>query len=652
MTDSTRSPQISRRGLLAGATASVAATAGCVGRFQQLIGRGDERQLTLDITTLPAELDPFGVRIANTLRSNLEAVGINTTLTLASARNLAEAVLLRHDFDIYVGQLPYVRAPDPDALFPLFRSTFDTEVGWQNPFGFTHLGCDDLLDDQRAATGESRDRAVEDLQALLARTQPVSPLVAPDLLTGVRTDSFEAESWNQDAPTRPHNLLKLSPTGEEPGTLSVAVVDDDINANRNPISARYRQEDSLVDLLYDSLAIQDGGEYIPWAAREFSWDDSGERPEVTVRLRDGLRWHDHEEDNESLLTAYDVAFSYEFIRDTALGSAARAIPSERFRGRVSLVEEIQVENARTLRLSFTETTRAVAERALTIPIVPAHIWRSRTELERSTSQPGQTTAALLTSNPEAVGSGPIQFEDEDDDVVEFSLFEDHFLWRAPRPSADDEDAPDDAAATNETASNETATNETDPDTQTESTDEALDGADQPEPFEPPPEGYGEPPFEQLVVEIVGSDNSAIELLTAGDVDATIARLRPSVTDPIESGDDMELIEHRSNAFYHLGFNTRQEPLRNPNVRRLIAQLVDKPAIVEDHFDGHGMPVTSLLAETDWLTDDLRWDETTDTDPEVPFIGTDGELDVEQVRERFRVIGYEFTEDNELITLRQ
>lgn len=590
--------------------------------------------------TLPAEIDPFGVRIANYLRANLEAVGIDTTLTLANARNLRDAVLLRHDFDIYIGQLPYAHPPDPDVLYPLFRSTFDTEIGWQNPFGFTHLGCDELLDRQRAATGEMRETAVDNLQRLLARTQPASPLVAPDLLTGVRTDSFEAESWDRKAPTRPHNLLKLSPTDDEPGTLRLAIVDDDISANRNPISARYRPEDSLVELLYDSIAIHDGDRYIPWAASEYDWDDSENRPEVTVRLRDGLRWHDGR-----TLSAYDVAFSYELLRDTALGSAVRPIPSERFRGRVSLLDDIQVENAHTLRLSFAETSRTLAERALTVPIVPAHIWRSRAQTISSTDRVGQTTVALQTPNPTAIGSGPIQFEATDDDVVEFSLFDDHFLWRSleSRPADRNEASLDDTAGKEIDA--ETNTTETPPAT----TDPTADSLDSDGQYERPPEGYGEPPFERLVAEIVTSDNVAIELLTADEVDATVARLRPSITDPIESDDNLQLIEHRSNAFYHLGFNTRRQPLQNPNIRRLIARLVDKPTLVEEYFDGHGVAVTSLLAETEWVADGLQWPDTTGVDPEVPFLGTDGKLDVEQARERFRIIGYEYTDSNELIT---
>ena len=625
MTGSTRPPRLSRRRLLAGATAATAAaSAGCVGR---VIGRDDGSQLTLDIATLPADIDPFGVRIANHLRENLDAVGINTTLTLTDARNLSESVLVDHDFDIYVGQLPCTRPPDPDALYPLFRSTFDSEIGWQNPFGFTHLGCDDLLDSQRTTAGETRATAVEDLQRLLARTQPCSPLVAPDLLTAVRTDTFEADSWNEDAPTRPHNLLKLSPTGDEPGTLGLAVVNEDITTNRNPISASYSQEDSLVDLLYDSLAVKDGGEYIPWAAREYEWDETGDRPAVSVRLRDGLRFH-----NGDPLTAFDVDFTYEFLRDTALGSTVRPIPSERFRGRVSLVDDVQVQNSRSLRITFTKTTRAVAERALTVPILPAEIWRDRARIDRSIGRSGQTTVALRTANTEAIGSGPIQFDEEDGDVVEFSLFEDHFLWRSLDPEDESDGSTDDT---------DTTPNETTPTTVTETTAT--------EPFEPPPEGYGEPPFEQVVVEAVGSDNAALELLTAGEVDATVARLRPWVTGEIESGADMALIEHRSNGFYHLGFNTRRQPLRNPNVRRLIAQLVDKSAIVDDQFDGHGVPVASLLAETEWVSDSLRWTDTTNADPEVPFLGTDGEVDVETARERFRTIGYEFTEDNELIT---
>lgn len=648
MTGPNRSPSLSRRALLAGAAASTAATAGCVSRLQSVVRGTQTSQLSLEIKTLPADSDPFSVKIARHLKSNLEAVGVAVRLTVMGVNELSRQVLLNHDFDIYIGQFPHAQPPDPDVLYPLFRSTFNSELGWQNPFGFTHLTCDDYLEAQRSSGGEARQQAVTGLQQLLARTQPFTPLVSPNIVTGVRTDRFG--NWDPDEPTQPHNLLTLEHTEGEPRTLRLVDVDSRITANRNPISAAYQQEESLLDLVYDSLALNEGSEFIPWLAREITWVDGEGPPEVSLRLRDGLEWHDGEP-----LTAYDVGFSYEFLRDTSLGSAVRPISSERFRGRISLIDDVTVKNSRELSLSFTETTQPVAQRALTVPILPAHIWRYRTAVERPVDRAGQTTAALTWNNPSAIGSGPIQFVTADSGQAEFARFENHFLWRSLTP------APDGTSQANETANatgtlNQTAestelsttntsTAITDNDTSLTETDDIAPRDD----FEPPPEAYAVPPaFDTVTVQAVSSDTAVAEVLLSGDADATVTNLSPEVAESI-SGSNIESIENRSNAFYHLGFNTRRQPLRNPNVRRLIAQLVDKSMLAEESFGGYGVPAASPLARTDWLADSLAWDAEADVDPEVPFLGTDGEVDVDEARERFRSIGYRFTNDNELIS---
>ncbi|MFW6321471.1 MAG: ABC transporter substrate-binding protein [Halohasta sp.] len=625
----------------------------------------------MEITTLPSDSDPFAVRIANHLQSHLEAVGVDVQLTPENAGDLAQQVLLNHDFDIYVGQFPYTRPPDPDAFYPLFRSTFDSELGWQNPFGFTHLTCDDLLEAQRAAGGEERQQEVADLQRLLARTQPLTPIVAPDVLTGVRTDRFtgwdaDDRSPSLDSPTHPYNLLQLEGVDDQPQPLRLVVVDDRIINNRNPISAAYRQESSLLDLVYDSVAFDTGEEYIPWLARELSWADGEGPPEVDIRLREGLLWHDGQQ-----LSAFDVGFTYEFLQDTSRGRAVRPIPSERFRGRVSLVEEVIVRNAHELTLRFGETSQAVARRALTVPVLPAHIWRYREEVERPRTRAGRTTAALTTSNGSAIGSGPLRFEEADGDTIEFSLFEPHFLWRSRTPRSTDDATTDGPRNGSESSTGGSGSASNDSRSADENGSNGGDGgsgdadrrdgeADGPRleapevpsdgRFAPPPEIYeGRPAFDSVTVRTVSSANAAVALLSAGDVDATATNLSPEAAASVAEESALERIEHRSNAFYHLGFNTRRQPLGNPNFRRLVAQLVDKPTLVEEAFEGYGVPAASPLAETDWVADSLRWDDGTDADPEVPFLGSDGELAVEEARERFRSIGYQYTEDNELVS---
>ncbi|MFW6321460.1 MAG: ABC transporter substrate-binding protein, partial [Halohasta sp.] len=426
--------------------ASTVPTAGCVGQLQSTTDESEESQLSLEIKALPVDSDPYGIQIAQHLRANLEAVGVEVRLSLVPPTQFTEQVLLSHDFDIYVGQAPFERPPDPDALSPLFGSEYTTDVGWQNPFGFADRTCDELLAAQRSHESDERRAAVAELQTELAHSQPISPVVVPERLTGVRTDRFTG--WDPEdrpaargGPARPHNLLLLDrddDASDDETTLRLATADDRLTGNRNPIAAAYRQEGSLLDLVYDPLALDHGSESLPWLARDLTWVDDGDSPAVEVRLREGLEWHDGER-----LSAYDVGFTYEFLQDTSLGAASQPIPAERFSGLISLVEDVRVDNAGRLRLQFTDTTRPVARRALTVPILPAHIWRDRTRLTDGTERPGRTTVALASANSAAVGSGPLRFETAGDSTVEFSLFDQHFLW----PSASSR--PDEA---NETAS--------------------------------------------------------------------------------------------------------------------------------------------------------------------------------------------------------
>jgi ABC-type dipeptide transport system, periplasmic component len=204
------SPQLSRRAALAGLATALTGTAGCVGTAQQFFEPARGPQVSLEIKTLPTDSDPYGIEIARRLKSALETVGIDAPLTALPPSEFTDQVLTEHDFDIYVGQFPYHRQPDPDTLRALFRSSFGTDRGWQNPFGYINYRADQLLDRQRQA--EDRFGAIADLQAVLARTQPATPIVAPEEPTGVRTDRFT--NWQETGPTDPYNLLEVTPPAD------------------------------------------------------------------------------------------------------------------------------------------------------------------------------------------------------------------------------------------------------------------------------------------------------------------------------------------------------------------------------------------------------------------------------------------------------
>lgn len=601
MTDSEPSRTVSRRAALTGAAGALVASAGCVRRLRTTVGGDSTGQLVVRITIPVGDYDPFAAPIARHLIDGLEAAGIDYRLTPASQDELYRQVLLAADFDIYIGRLPTDRQPDPDVLYPLLHSKFRGEVGWQNPFGFTNPDCDELLDDQRRERGTDRQETVDSLQSLLGQTQPFVPLVRPEIISGVRRDRFD--DWEDAMTEPPTGLLRLNRLDADDGHLTLGTTDPRVTENRNPISATYSYDTSIVSLLYDPLVIESGGERRNWLASGIEWESAAtpeqeEAANATVTLREDLQWHDGEP-----LTAADVAFTFSFLDDTAAGSAASSVPSPRFRQQSSLITAATAFDDRTVRLTFDEASEEVAEGALTAPIFPEHIWSEQTEIASiaGVELSEAATEAMVWDNPEPVGSGPIQFEEATDgSFVTVSRFNDHFLARA----SNNEDSTDDA-----------------------------DG------------DLAFPVFEELTVDLLSSSPVLVESLSAEDIDATISPLDPAEVERIEDEPPLSLVTALSYASYHLGFNTRSEPFGDPSFRRTIARLCDKAALAAEVFGGYGEPVASPLAGTDWLADELQWDG---TDPVAPFLGENGEVDDTRAKDAFRDIGYRYNANDELI----
>ncbi|MFW6321436.1 MAG: ABC transporter substrate-binding protein [Halohasta sp.] len=580
-------PTTRRRALLAATGTTLLGTAGCLRRVTNLTSGPQREQLQLTIKMLPADSDPFSLAIATHLADGLEAVGIDDRLVPTPAETLAQELLLSRNFDICVARLPTSRSPDPDSLYPLLHSRFSDELGWQNPFGFTNLSIDDLLADQRAESGETRRETVDELQAEIAETQPFTPVYLPEVITAVRTDRFSG--WEAAVGDLPYGLLRLKARGDD-DSLRLVSTDGRPVVNHNPLSAIHHDDRSTVGLLYEPLVVDDGDDRLPWLATEISWDDDPLR--ATVVLRKGLQWHDDES-----LTADDVVFTYRLLADTSLGELENPVPTTRFRGESTLVSDVEVTGKRQLTVEFDDASRSVAERALSVPILPEHVWRERTgsvsigDVEIDSA----TTEAIVTDNRPPVGSGPLEFEAADSESLTLTRFDDHFL--------------------------------------TSTDDERLAAY------------HGGPAFAELSVEVVSSSGSALELLANDGADCTLS---PMETDSVGLIDDSsELASHTydSHAIYHLAFNTQGSPLSNPKLRRLVARLVDKAALVAE-FDDFGQPAAGPLAGTDWLASDLEW--TDDGDPAVPFLGSDGEVDEEAAREAFREAGFQYDKDGNLL----
>ncbi|MGM0604235.1 MAG: ABC transporter substrate-binding protein [Halobacteriota archaeon] len=582
-----------RRSLLrASGAVGALATAGCVKRTRNILSRDRLEQLSLEIKTVPVDTDPFMMQIANHLAEHLEEIGIDARVTPMNVEELYRQVLINHDFDIYVAQFPRQSAFDPDALYSFLHPTFDSEAGWQNPFGFTDLGAKDLLEAQRTAAGEERQELVWELQTYLARTLPFVPIAFPDKLTAVRTDRFDG--WAIRQTTSPLGVLALDRKDESVDTLRLTTTDPRITVNRNPIAAEFRQYGTLLDLLYDPLVRLDGSMSIPWLADSIDWQtERGLSARVT--LRPNLQWHDG-----TALTAEDVAFTYQFLEDTSMGRADHPVPAPKYRGRTTLVEDVVVDAPNRVTFEFGTVTQQVANTALTVPLLPAHVWEEQTgpATIAGIEVNAETTDALVWNNADPIGSGPFAFDTAtDNESVVFEQYTDHFLTRPEQSNL-------------------------------------------PEPY------ASGPAFDRVRMEVVGSDSSAIELLATDGADVTVSNLSPGVVPRIGREQAIRLLSSRSHAFYHLGFNTRRGPLANPNFRQTLARLVDKGHLVENTFDNYAVPTASPLAQTSWMDRSIVWDG---EDPLNPFFADeDGQFDAAAAREAFRADGFQFNNEDEFV----
>jgi peptide/nickel transport system substrate-binding protein len=141
----------------------------------------------------------------------------------------------------------------------------------------------------------------------------------------------------------------------------------------------------VVHLVYDSLfwsQVKDDPE--PWLAE--SAEPSADQRVWTVKLRNGLTWHDGQP-----LTAEDVAFTYMYMKDHPVGAG------DRYSHHVwqhPVLQSADVVDRLTVRMTFKDPapTFKILPGA-DMPIVPKHVWEKITD-------PAKATDML------PIGSGP------------------------------------------------------------------------------------------------------------------------------------------------------------------------------------------------------------------------------------------------------
>ncbi|AHG02186.1 hypothetical protein HALLA_20005 (plasmid) [Halostagnicola larsenii XH-48] len=545
-------------------------------------------QVSVTILSLPADNDQRSSEIAREFEKNLRAVGINASIEPRSEAELLRAILLEHDFDCYVTRRRSDH--DPDFLYEMFHSSYDPEAGWQNPFGFTNPQVDELLEQQRSMDGDERTETVNELLNKLAQTHPIVPICVSAERRVVRTDRFDG--WDDHSLESRLGYLGLEPNAYEWSdgedvVLTAILTDTRATKNLNPLTATHHDKGTFVDLLYDSLAVEDDGEIRPWLAESWEWDGAV----ATVYLRTGCQFHD-----DHPVTARDVEFTYEFLADTSLGEQDAHSPTPRYRGLVDAVERVSAVDDHTVQIRI-DAHADIGERAFTIPILPRHVWEPEVSNRLENGQePTQGTWEIVTADSiPKIGSGPYAFVNQEPrSSLQFERFDQHFTRR-----------------------------------------ESVD--------------LPEPTPDELVFLVGLNSGLVMSELQDGNADMTASRM--AVGEIGDTSDrSLELIEPATPRFYHVGFNVRNAPFSSPNFREVIASLIDRESLVSEIFNGQATPTVTPVTD-EWTPEDLEWDgeapyapffrksdETGDEDS--------GNLDVEQVKRAFERYGFQYSDDGE------
>lgn len=188
------------------------------------------------------------------------------------------------------------------------------------------------------------------------RSAALSGLVAASLLAGLGPTPAGAQA--------PHAKLVRIPFPKYDGTLTPYTFDFGYG---------------LLTLVYDTLLWRDAnGIPRPWLARSVKRSNGDRR--LTIRLREGVRWHDGRR-----LTAQDVAFTVRFV-------ARRFHP--RFTPQLANIERVEATDSSTVTIDLRRRSLGFDDQPLAdLPILPRHLWE------------GLPGGRLAPSGP-AVGSGP------------------------------------------------------------------------------------------------------------------------------------------------------------------------------------------------------------------------------------------------------
>lgn len=277
---------------------------------------------------------------------------------------------------------------DPDEfVYNLFHSS-TAEKGY-NFVGYVNPAYDKIAEEQRLITNkDDRKVLIDKAQAIIDEDQVYAFLVHP-----LKTYAFDKTAWDASTMIEQPGLgiknfwtfTAAAPLGDQKDMVLNS--SDELNAI-NPFYISGATDSWITELIWDRMMrIGPDGLPQPWAADSVEWSEDS--LSVTLKLREGMTWHDGKP-----VTSDDVVFSFTAPVDFA----------PMYKPFVDGIANIEVLDARTVRMDLTKANAAFETSTLSkLNLAPKHIWEP---LLAALSE-GENAESVLEES--RIGSGPFKF---------------------------------------------------------------------------------------------------------------------------------------------------------------------------------------------------------------------------------------------------
>jgi peptide/nickel transport system substrate-binding protein len=115
-----------------------------------------------------------------------------------------------------------------------------------------------------------------------------------------------------------------------------------------------------------------------------------------------------------------------------------------------------------------------------------------------------------------------------------------------------------------------------------------------------------PNIDGIIFKFFGTSDAAVLALKKGTMDMFWSGIQPGYLEDLEKEPGIRLFSNERSALYYWGFNLRNLPFSDVNLRRAIATLIDKDFIITRIVQGHATRMDSVIPPGNkfWLCADL------------------------------------------------